>query len=61
MLIRRDWTPREEAILQQGALIEQTVGEIARQIDRTMSAVLKRAQIRHLKLRRSRSKAPVRL
>jgi hypothetical protein len=56
MIIRRDWTPREDAILQQGALIGQTVGEIARQVGRTMSAVLTRARIHQIKLRRSRSK-----
>jgi hypothetical protein len=36
----------------------QTVGEVARQIGRTMSAVLKRARIRQIKLRRSTYKFP---
>jgi hypothetical protein len=58
MIIRRDWTPREDAILQQGALMEQTVGEIARQVGRTMSAVLKRARNHQIKLRRSSFSAP---
>jgi DNA-binding NarL/FixJ family response regulator len=57
MIIRRDWTPREDAILQQGALTGQTVGEIARKIGRTMSAVLTRARNRQIKLRRSTSKS----
>ena len=57
MIIRRDLTPREDAILQQAALIGQTVGEVARQIGRTMSAVLKRARIRQIKLRRSTYKS----
>jgi len=57
MIIRRDWTPREEAILQQGALTGQTVGEIARIVDRTMSAVLAHARNRQIKLRRSTSKS----
>jgi hypothetical protein len=56
MIIRRGWTPREDAILQQGALMERTVGEIARQVGRTMSAVLTRAYSRQIKLRRSTSK-----
>jgi hypothetical protein len=56
MIIRRDWTPREDAILQQGALTGQTVGEIARIVDRTMAAVLKRARNHQIKLRRSTSK-----
>ena len=56
MIIRRDWTPREHAILEQGALTGQTVGEIARQVGRTMSAVLTRARTHQIKLRRSRSK-----
>ena len=49
MIIRRDWPSREDAILQHGALMEQTVGEIARQVGRTMSAVLKRAYFRQIK------------
>jgi hypothetical protein len=54
MKIRRDWTPREDAILQQGALTGETVGEIARNIGRTMSAVLTRARNRQIRpLRRS--------
>ena len=53
MIIRRDWTPREDAILQHGALTGQTVGDIARKVDRTMAAVLTRARIRQIKLRRS--------
>ena len=57
MIIRRDWTPREDAILQQGALAGQTVGEIARKVGRTMSAVLTRARNHQLKLRRSTSKS----
>jgi hypothetical protein len=56
MIIRRDWTPTKDAILQQGALTGQTVGEIARKVNRTLSAVLTRAYSRRLKLRRSRSK-----
>ena len=56
MIIRRDWTPREDAILQQGALAGQTVGEIARKVGRTMSAVLTRARNHQIKLRRSTSK-----
>jgi DNA-binding NarL/FixJ family response regulator len=52
MIIRRDWTPREDAILQQGALTGQTVGEIARMVGRTMSAVLTRARNRQIKLKR---------
>ena len=52
MIVRRDWTPREDAILQQGALMEQTVGEIARMVGRTMSAVLTRARNRQIKLKR---------
>jgi DNA-directed RNA polymerase specialized sigma24 family protein len=55
MIIRRDWTPQEDAILQQGALMGHTVGEVARKIGRTMSAVMTRARRRRLKLRRSRS------
>jgi hypothetical protein len=55
MIIRRDWTPQEDDILQQGALMGQTVGEIARRVGRTMSAVLTRAYKRQIKLRRSRS------
>jgi hypothetical protein len=57
MIIRRDWTPREDAILQQGALTGQTVGEIARNVGRTMSAVLARARNHQIKLRRSTSKS----
>jgi hypothetical protein len=57
MIIRRDWTPREDAILQQGALTGQTVGEIARKVGRTMSAVLTRARNHQIKLRRSASKS----
>jgi hypothetical protein len=58
MIIRRDWTPREDAILQHGALTGQTVGEIARKVGRTMSAVLTRAARNHqIKLRRSTSKS----
>jgi hypothetical protein len=58
MKIRRDWTPREDAILQQGALTGQTVGEIARMVGRTMSAVLTRARNRQIRLlRRSTSKS----
>jgi DNA-binding NarL/FixJ family response regulator len=57
MIIRRDWTPREDAILQQGALTGQTVGEIAREVGRTMSAVLTRARNHQIKLRRSASKS----
>ena len=57
MIIRRDWTPREDAILQQGALTGQTVGEIARKVGRTMSAVLTRARNHQIKLRRSTSKS----
>jgi hypothetical protein len=53
MIIRRDWTPREDAILQQGALTGQTVGEVARKVGRTMSAVLTRARNHQIKLRRS--------
>jgi hypothetical protein len=56
MIIRRDWTPREDAILQQGTLTGQTVGEIARKVGRTMSAVLTRARSRQIRLRRSTSK-----
>ena len=52
MIIRRDWTPREDAILQQGALTGQTAGEIARLVGRTMSSVLTRARNREIKLRR---------
>jgi DNA-directed RNA polymerase specialized sigma24 family protein len=55
MIIRRDWTPQEDAILQQGALMGHTVGEVARKIGRTMSAVMTRARRRRLKLGRSRS------
>jgi hypothetical protein len=58
MLIRRDWTPREDAILQQGALTGQTVGEIVRKVDRTMSAVSTRARNRQIKLRRSTFESP---
>jgi hypothetical protein len=57
MIIRRGWTPREDAVLQRGALVEQTVGDVARQIGRTMSAVLKRARVLQIKLRRSKSKS----
>jgi len=57
MLIRRGWTPREDTILRQGALMERTVGEIARQVDRTMSAVLTRARNLQIKLRRSTHKS----
>ena len=57
MIIRRDWTPREDAILQQGALTGQTVGEIARKVGRTMSAVPTRARNHQIKLRRSTSKS----
>ena len=52
MTIRRDWTSREDAILQQGALTGQTAGEIARLVGRTMSSVLTRARNREIKLRR---------
>ena len=52
MIIRRDWTSREDAILQQGALTGQTAGEIARLVGRTMSSVLTRARNREIKLRR---------
>jgi hypothetical protein len=52
MIIRRDWTSREDAILQQGALTGQTAGEIARLVGRTMSSVLTRARNRQIKLRR---------
>src|ERR1700759_3403384 len=55
MIIRRDRTPQEDAILQQGALMGHTVGEVARKIGRTMSAVMTRARKRQIKLRRSRS------
>jgi len=55
MINRRDWTPQEDAILQQGALMGHTVGEVARKIDRTMAAVMKRAHSLQIKLRRSRS------
>jgi hypothetical protein len=57
MIIRRDWTLREDTILQQGALTGQTVGEIARKVGRTMSAVLTRARNHQIKLRRSASKS----
>ena len=55
MLIRRNWTPQEDAILQQGALMGHTVGEVARKVGRTMAAVMKRAHSLQIKLRRSRS------
>jgi hypothetical protein len=51
MMFRRDWTFLEDAVLRRGALVEQTVGDVARQIDRTMSAVLKRARVLQIKLR----------
>jgi hypothetical protein len=55
MLIRKSWTPQEDAILQQAALMGQTVGEVARKVDRTMSAVMTRAHSLQIKLRRSKS------
>ncbi len=61
-VIRRDWTPREDAILQQGALAGRTVGEVAREVGRTMSAVLKRARNLHIKLSpRSKSFGPAQM
>jgi hypothetical protein len=55
MIVRRNWTSQEDAVLRQGALMGHTVGEVARKVDRTMSAVLKRARSLQIKLR-SRSR-----
>ena len=55
-MIRRNWTPQEDAILQQATLMGHPVGEVARKVGRTMSAVMTRARSRQIKLRRSRSK-----
>jgi hypothetical protein len=58
MLMRRNWTSDEDAILQQAALAGQTVGEVARKVGRTMSAVMTRARGLQIKLRRQRSTCP---